>query len=114
MIPRRSRSSRNVPPRIHEPGSFALSLIFFMSGIAGLIFEIVWFYRCGLVFGNSVWAASVVLSSFMGGLAVGNGLVGWYGHRIRRLLPAYAALEAIVAVSGLALTYALPELTRLL
>ena len=30
------------------------------------IFEIVWVYRCGLLFGNTVWATSIVLSSFMG------------------------------------------------
>lgn len=96
-----------------EPGLLPVSLVFFSSGAAGLIFEVVWFHRCGLVFGNSVWAASIVLSSFMGGLALGNALVGWYGHRARRLLRAYAALEAVVAIAGIALTCALPALTPL-
>jgi spermidine synthase len=49
----------------------------------------------------------------MGGLALGNALIGWYGHRISRFLRTYAILEAVVAVTGLALTYALPEVTRL-
>jgi predicted membrane-bound spermidine synthase len=93
---------------VHKP---ALSFVFFVSGVAALIFEIVWFYRCGLVFGNSIWAASLVLSSFMGGLALGNGLVAWFGTRIERPLRAYAALEATVGVAGLLLTYALPPLT---
>jgi spermidine synthase len=43
----------------------AVSVVFFISGAAGLIFEVVWFNRSGLVFGNSIWAASLVLSSFM-------------------------------------------------
>jgi spermidine synthase len=90
-----------------------LSLVFFVSGAAGLIFEIVWLRRCGLVFGNSAWATSLVLSSFMAGLACGNALAGWFGHRTGRLLRTYAALEAIVALSGIALTYALTELTGL-
>jgi spermidine synthase len=34
------------------------SLLFFVSGAAGLVFEVVWFHRCGLVFGNSVWSAA--------------------------------------------------------
>jgi spermidine synthase len=84
-----------------------LPLVFFVSGGAGLIFEIVWFYRCGLVFGNTVWAASITLSSFMGGLAIGNGIVGWSGNRIRRPLRAYAAAEVVVAVAGVAVAYAL-------
>jgi len=86
-----------------------VTLLFFISGAAGLIFEMVWFHRCGLVFGNSVWSASIVLSSFMGGLAVGNAAIGRLGARAATL-PIYAALEVIVAVTGIALTYALPAL----
>lgn len=88
-----------------------MSLVFFASGAAGLIFEVVWFHRCALVFGNSVWATSVVLSSFMAGLALGNGLVGRYAHRVRRFLRVYALLEIVVAVTGVTLTYLLPQLT---
>jgi hypothetical protein len=60
-------------------------LAFFLSGAAGLIFEMVWLHRCGLVFGNSVDAAAVVLSSFMGGLALGNALASAYAGRGRPL-----------------------------
>jgi spermidine synthase len=91
--------------------SRAVSVVFFVSGAAGLIFEVVWFNRSGLVFGNSVWAASLVLSSFMAGLAGGNALVACFGRRIRRHLLVYAALEAVVAVSGIAVTYGLIQLT---
>ena len=34
-----------------------LPLVCFLSGAAGLIFEMVWFHRSGLVFGNSGWPA---------------------------------------------------------
>ena len=91
--------------------SRAIPLVFFVSGASGLIFEVVWLERCGLVFGNSVLATSLVLSSFMAGLAGGNALVGWVGPRIRRPLRSYAVLEAIVAISGIAVTYSVSELT---
>ena len=84
----------------------------FLSGAAGLIFEMVWFHRSGLVFGSSVWATSLVLSSFMGGLAIGSALIGHSGHRVRRFLRTYAALEVTVALSGVAVTHALPGLTH--
>lgn len=100
--------------RERAPGELTLSLVFFASGAAGLIFEVVWFHRCGLVFGNSVWSTSVVLSSFMGGLAIGSALMARYGHRLTRFLRTYAILEIIVAVSGLLLTYGLPHLNSLL
>ena len=89
-----------------------LGLVCFVSGAAGLIFQVVWFHRAGLVFGRSVWATSLVLSSFMGGLACGSALVARYGHRIRRLVRTYAALEVAVAAAGVILALALPELTR--
>lgn len=90
-----------------------MSAVFFISGAASLIFELVWFHRAGLVFGNSIWAASIVLSSFMGGLAIGSAAAGRYGNRVTRPLRAYAVLEILVAGSGLVLTYALPGLTAL-
>ena len=52
-----------------------LCLVFFLSGTAGLIFETLWFRMAGLTFGNSVWASSLVLASFMGGLALGIGML---------------------------------------
>ena len=90
--------------------SFGLSAAFLLSGAAGLIFQVVWFYRCGLVFGSGVASATVVLSGFMGGLALGNALAGRFGTRITRLVRAYAVLEAVVAVTGLTVTYLLPHL----
>ncbi|MBI3401854.1 MAG: spermidine synthase [Acidobacteria bacterium] len=92
----------------------AVSLAFFVSGAAGLIFEVVWFHRAGLTFGNSVWAASLVLSSFMAGLALGNGSLAWLGARLRRPLRTYATLEVVVAVTGLAVSTLLPSETVLL
>jgi predicted membrane-bound spermidine synthase len=44
-----------------------MTLVFCASGAAGLIFEVVWFHRAGLLFGHSIWATSVVFASFMGG-----------------------------------------------
>ena len=64
-----------------------LALVCFVSGAAGLVFEMVWFHRSALVFGSSVWATSLVLSSFMGGLSIGSAIVGQIGHRIRRIAP---------------------------
>ncbi|OLC27547.1 MAG: hypothetical protein AUH91_02565 [Verrucomicrobia bacterium 13_1_40CM_4_54_4] len=46
-----------------------LSGILFLSGIGALIFETLWLRLSGLAFGNSIWAAALILSSFMAGLA---------------------------------------------
>jgi spermidine synthase len=89
----------------------AVCLIFFLSGAAALLFETLWFRLAGLVFGNSVWAASLVLASFMGGLALGNTLAARYGPRLRRPLRVYALIELVIGATGLGLVLLLPSLT---
>ncbi len=90
-----------------------LCIIFFLSGASALIFEAIWFQLSGLTFGNSVWAASIVLSSFMGGLALGNGITVFFGYKIKSLVRFYAILEIIIAISGLSLVLVFPFLTKL-
>ena len=94
--------------------ALALPAAFLLSGAAGLIFQIVWFHRCGVVFGSSVAAVTVVLSSFMAGLAVGNALAGRFGSRVVLAVRAYAWLEGIVAVAGVLVTYLLPYVSLVL
>jgi spermidine synthase len=87
-----------------------LCALFFLSGAAALLFETLWFRQAGLAFGNGVWASSLVLSSFMGGLALGNGLMARFGARIRRPVRFYALLEAAIAIGGVTLVWVLPGL----
>jgi len=56
-------------PRTVAP---VLLLMFFLSGAAGLIYEVVWTRWLTLVFGTTVYAYSIVLSAFMAGLALGS------------------------------------------
>ena len=97
--------------------SLTIAAMFFVSGAASLVFEMAWFYRAGLVLGNSVWAASITVSSFMGGLAIGNALMR--RAVIRHPLRAYALAEitvaatSVMAVSALATRAPLALLTRL-
>src|SRR5437016_4792053 len=91
-----------------------LSGLLFFSGIGALIFETLWLRLSGLAFGNSVWAAALILSSFMAGLALGNALAA--SSRIRRWRPLhlYAVLEVLVAFFGCTIVFALPLLGGLM
>src|ERR1044072_3708807 len=88
--------------------------ILFLSGTGALIFETLWLRISGLAFGNSVWAAALILSSFMTGLALGNALAG--SSRIRRWRPLrlYAALEVLVAFFGCTIVFGLPVVGEML
>lgn len=91
-----------------------LYALFFLSGATALVFETLWFRQAGLAFGNSLWASSLVLASFMGGLAIGNGVVGRWGERLRDPLRAYGLLELLIGVLGLGLVLLFPLLNALL
>lgn len=81
--------------------------LFFGSGLCSLIDEVVWVRLLKLTFGNTVYASSVVVSVFLGGLALGAMLMGRHADRLRDRLGWYAALEAVAAVSALAVPLAL-------
>jgi spermidine synthase len=79
-----------------------LLLIFFFSGLCGLMYEIVWLRMLGLVFGTTVYAASTVLAAFMAGLALGNFYFGRFSDQTKgNLLRSYAFLEAGIGISAL-------------
>jgi len=77
---------------------------FFVSGLCGLIYEVVWIRAAGTVIGNTTYAIGTVVGVYMTGLALG----GFWGGRAAdrrsgaRLLGLYGRLEAGVALSALA------------
>jgi predicted membrane-bound spermidine synthase len=89
----------------------ALLPIFFVSGIAGLTFETLWFRLAGLALGNSVWSASLVLAAFMAGLTLGNGLVARCHRRIADPVRVYALLELGIGVGSFLVVIALPRVS---
>jgi predicted membrane-bound spermidine synthase len=86
-----------------------LSGILLLSGISALLFETLWLRLSGLAFGNSVWAAALILSSFMAGLALGNCIAGLWRPKRLRPLYLYALLEVIVGLCGCTIVFALPS-----
>lgn len=74
---------------------------FFLSGVAGLVYQVVWTRYLSLFLGHTSYAVMAVLVAFMGGLAVGN---AWLGPRVdgmRRPLILYAGLELGIGVYAL-------------
>ena len=90
-------------------------LLFFLSGLSGLVYQVVWVRVFGNVFGNTIHSASLVVAVFMLGLGVGSYVVGaWadrrYVNRPDSLLRSYGNFEMAIAVMGLAIAIALPHL----
>jgi spermidine synthase len=73
---------------------------FFLSGAAGLVYQVAWAKSLGLIFGHTVYAAAVVLAVFMAGLAAGSAYLGRWGERHTQPTALYARIEFLVAAAG--------------
>jgi predicted membrane-bound spermidine synthase len=95
--------------------STVLPAAFFLSGAAGLVYQVTWVRQFGNVFGNTIHSASIVVAVFMLGLGAGSYLAGVWADRqgargVARLVRAYARVEIVLAVLGVALSLLLPHL----
>ena len=102
-----TRVTSELPPQSAAPGqrdsAFGLLLLcFFLSGLAGLVYETAWTREFAFVFGTSELAVATVLAAYMAGLATGAALAGRLAHRIRRPVLAYGVLELGIGLAALA------------
>ena len=75
---------------------------FFLSGFAGLVYEVCWIRTASLVFGSTIFAVSTVLAVFFLGLALGSYLFGRVAQRTSRPLRLFAWIELGVGALALA------------
>jgi spermidine synthase len=87
-----------------------LVVAFFLSGAAGLMYQVIWSRLLILVFGSTTIAVSTVLTVFMGGLALGALVGGRWIDRVRRPLIVYALIEICVAASALVIPTVLDQM----
>lgn len=73
---------------------------FFLSGAAGLVYQVAWGKALGLIFGHTAYAIATVLAVFMAGLACGSTFFGrWIKARAQPIL-VYSKIEILVGVAG--------------
>lgn len=78
-----------------------LVAIFLVSGMAGLVYEVVWVRMLTLVFGATTYAVSTVLFSYMAGLALGSYFFGKKIDFVRTPLRIYGLLELGIGLYAL-------------
>lgn len=72
--------------------------LFFFSGVAALIYQVVWVRSLSLIFGGSHLAVTTVLSVFMLGLALGSFIAGRRMPQHRNLLRLYGLIEVAIGI----------------
>ncbi len=85
MRPRRSGNGPLV--------TLGVGACFFVSGAAGLVYQVIWTRMLGLLLGHTVYAVTTVLAAFMAGLALGAYFFGRIIDRRGRPLLTYGLLE---------------------
>lgn len=99
-----------------RPGvSFLVAGLFYLSGACGLVYEVAWTRMFAVTAGGATRALTAVLVAYMGGLALGSFLGGrWVDRRARRPVLAYGALEGMIGVLAVVLSFAIPWLLPVL
>jgi spermidine synthase len=83
-----------------------LYILFFCSGAAGLVYEVIWSRLFREVFGVTAYANATVLATYLGGLALGGWVLGRVADRRADPLRLYGLLEigvGLTAVVGMLL-----------
>src|SRR5215469_687147 len=100
------------------PGPFAASefppllLLFFGSGCAALIYELVWFQMLQLVIGSSALSLAVLLGTFMGGMFLGSLAVPRLVSAHRHPVSVFALLETGIGAAGILVLLLVPLVAR--
>ena len=82
-----------------------LLLLFFGSGCAALIYEIVWFQMLQLVIGSSAVSLGVLVGTYMGGMCLGSVVLPRLISAARHPLRVYAALESGIGLLGILILF---------
>ncbi len=90
-----------------------LLLLFFGSGCAALVYEIVWLQLLELVIGSSGVSLGVLLATFMGGMCLGSLLLPRIIRPNLHPLRVYAFLELGIGVIGILVLFGIPFLADL-
>jgi len=99
-------SNETVSSVIKKRDALLIIVCFFLSGIAGLVYEVLWVRIFGKVIGSAPLAVASVLTVFMAGLALGSYIASRKVDRIRArgdLLWLYGLLECGIGCYGLML-----------
>ncbi|MDQ7822705.1 MAG: fused MFS/spermidine synthase [Candidatus Eremiobacteraeota bacterium] len=94
------------------PAHGAFMAGFAIAGFTSLIYENIWTRLLGMIFGNTVYGMSTMLTAFLAGIALGSALMARCIKRLRRPFLAFAVLEVAVGfavLGGFPLINSLPS-----
>lgn len=85
-----------------SPRALFAVLVLFFSGLAALVYEVAWTRVLTLVIGSSTYAFTLMLATFLTGIALGSAWVGRYARRREPGLGLLALCQALIGALALA------------
>src|SRR5262245_36359929 len=110
--PNRNASRNKMVNNKQRPLPFMV-LLAFGSGMAALIYEVVWFQLLELVIGSSAVSLAVLLATFMGGTCLGSFLLPRLISARYHPLRVYALIEFGIALCGVLVLVQIPLVNRI-
>jgi len=80
-----------------------LLIIFGISGMTALIYEMMWIRPLSLVFGTTMYAVSTIVASFILGLAMGSWIAGRFTDGLQNPLKYFALIQISIGFFGILL-----------
>ena len=76
-------------------------IIFGLTGMTALIYELIWIRPLSLVFGTTIYAVSTIIAAFILGLAIGSWLAARYSDKLKNPLKYFALIQIGVGFYGI-------------
>ena len=94
----------DIPDAVGATLKALVTAVFFASGAASLILQVVWFKELQFALGSTTLSVSVTVASFFFGLSAGSACGGYGADVVTRPLRIYGFLELILAIVSLVVT----------
>jgi len=100
IFPAKDTADRALP--FHSPGDAVGALVIFaISGFCAMAYEVMWTRLLGLIIGPTTYSFTIVLVTFITGLALGSLIFGWLADKIKK--PLWLLIATQLAAAFLAL-----------
>jgi len=99
-----TNAAHGIPGAVSATLKASVTAIFYASGAASLMLQVVWFKQLQFVLGSTTLSVSVTVASFFFGLSVGSVFGGRVADVVSRPLRVYGSLELVLALVSFAVT----------
>ncbi len=94
-------SGAKTPPTSWSSEQWQVLMVFFVSGACAMIYQLAWNRIFSLLLGSSIYAFSLILTTFILGLALGAVVFSRWVNRFQDLPKVFAVMQAVIGFSAL-------------